>query len=494
MPSIHWLNSGWRGHLLAIPAGALVSLALAPYDLWPLGILSYFLLAWLWSNLTPRAALLRGWCYGFGLFGVGTSWIYVSIHDYGNASWLLAGTLTALFCAAIALCPALAGYCYSRWIRERPFGSTLGLAAVLLLTDWIRSWLLTGFPWLYVGYGHIHSPLAGWAPVIGVFGIGFIVTLTGALLYRALSRRDWIALAIILPLWLSGWGLTTLQWSEPTQARPLRVALVQANIPQSVKWDPDEYWRTLNLYVSLSRPLWSQADIVVWPEAAIPGYYQRAKPFLERIDAVARREQSALVTGIPYRDAEGRYYNSILAVGNGEGLYHKQRLVPFGEYVPLEHWLRGLISFFDLPMSAFSAGKADQSPLRVQGISLAPFICYEVVYPNLLSDWLPDADALLTISNDAWFGDSLGPLQHLQMAQMRALESARYMIRGTGNGISAVIAPNGEILARSEQFVQQTLQGEFYPMRGATPIAYTGYWPIVIFSCLIVLILITTRR
>lgn len=480
------LHAGWRGHLLAIFSGALVTLSLAPYHLWPLGILSAAALVWLWSDLTPRQAALRGWFYGAGMLGTGTSWVYVSIHTFGAASIPLAVLLTSFFCGGLALLVALQGYLYARFLRPNRFGNTLGFTASYVLADWTRSWILTGFPWLFLGYGHLNTPLAGWAPLLGVFGLTFLVVLTGSLAFHAILQKSLRPAVAAVIVWIAGAGLQQIQWTKPSSQRAISVAMVQANIPQDVKWDRDQYQRTLKLYSQLSQPLWSQADIVVWPEAAIPGLYQVSETFVEHIASIAKKHHSTFITGIPYEDDSGQYFNSIMAFGEGQGLYFKQRLVPFGEYVPLAQWLRGLIAFFDLPMSSFSAGPANQPLLRAGEITLAPFICYEVVYPDMLREWLPDADALITISNDAWFGDSIGPLQHLQMAQMRALESGRYLIRATGNGVTAIVDPRGQVLVRSEQFVQQNLTGTIYPMRGITPFAATGSWPVIIFCMAII--------
>lgn len=480
------IQQGPIGHLLALLSGSLVTLSLAPFNLWPVGLLSVATLAWLLQNISPTTAALRGWCYGFGLFGSGASWVYVSIHTYGYTSIPLAVFLTLLFCAGLALFCCLTFYLYARFIRDLPGGYTLGFALSWTLGEWLRSWLLTGFPWLYLGYGHLNSPLAGWAPIGGVLLISFIIAYSGALITQTIQRRSLGHAIPIFVLWLGGWGLQTINWTQPADKPPLKIAMVQANIGQDIKWNRDQYWPTLNLYNRMSQPLWAETDLVIWPEAAIPGYYDQAQHFLKRISKQAERHNSSLITGIPYREQiEGRVhnYNSIMAFAAGGGLYHKQRLVPFGEYVPLESVLRGLINFFNLPMSQFSAGK-DQALLNVKGQTLAPFICYEIVYPDLVASWLPEADLLITISNDAWFGDSIGPLQHMQMAQMRALESGRYLIRATGNGISAIVNPKGQITEQSEQFQRQVLQGTVQAMQGSTPFAKTGSWPTVIF-CLI---------
>lgn len=488
-----FLAPGWRGHLTAIAAGGLVTLSLAPFDGWPLGILGLALLQRLLAPLMPAQAFARGWWFGAGLFTSGVSWVYVSIHDYGYAPVPLAAALTLGFCLGLAFLHAGFAWTYVRWLRAAPGGRTLGFAAAWVLWEWLRAWLLTGFPWLYVGYAHLSTPLAGWAPVAGVYGIGFIVAYTGAafanLLGTPAAQRRPLPLAAPLLasalLWLGGWLLTAVTWTTPVGG-PVRVAMVQANIPQSVKWDRARYQATLDLYRDLSAALWDRAQIVIWPEAAIPTYYDIALDYFDAAAATARRHGAALVSGVPYREAvdgEVAVYNSAIALGNGDGMYHKQHLVPFGEYVPLEQWLRGLIRFFDLPMSDFRAGPAGQPPLRAAGLTLAPFICYEIVYPDLVR--LARSDVLITLSNDAWFGHSIGPLQHLQMAQMRALENSRYLIRATGNGVTALIDERGHITARAPQFEAATLTGTVRPMSGLTPYAQLGSLPVLLLCALL---------
>ena len=478
------LSQGWRGHLLALLAGGLITLSLAPFNYWPLGVASSALFVILFHQLSPKAAALRGWCFGFGLFASGASWVYVSIHEFGYAPVPLAIFITFLFTGGLALTWLIFAYVYARFIRPLPYGNSLGYAAIFVLCEWFRSWFLTGFPWLYVGYGYLDTPLAGWAPVAGVYALSFIVALSGAAIAIALQQKNPRQPLLIISalLWLGGYALQQVSWVSPAERAPLKVAMVQANISQAVKWDRDQYWPTLNLYNRMSQPLWSQADLVIWPEAAIPGMYHNAQPFLDHINKRALKHSSSLITGVPSSanvNGQRLAYNSIVALGNGEGMYHKQRLVPFGEYVPLEQYLRGLIQFFNLPMSAFSAGSSEQQPLQAAGMSFAPLICYEVVYSELVSDSVPAADMLLTISNDAWFGDSIGPLQHLEMAQMRALESGRYLLRSTGSGISAIVDQRGHIVVQGPQFQQAVIRGEAKAMQGATPFALSGNWPII---------------
>lgn len=468
---------GWRGHLIAALSGALITLSLAPFDIWPLGIAALVLLHLLLERLAPGQAAMRGWWFGAGLFVSGGSWLYVSIHDFGGAPVPLATLLAGGFCLLLALMQALLGYGYARWLRERPAGRWLGFAAWWVLWEWVRYWLLTGFPWLYVGYAHLGTPLGGWAPVAGIYAIGLGVALSAAALALLAQRRPArLPLAIAAALWLGGALLQQVAWTRPT-GQPLTVALVQANIPQSVKWDPAAFRETLDIYRDLSAPLWRDHDVVFWPEAAIPAFYDRVQNYFDSQAALAAQHGHALISGVPSLGPETTLYNSAIALGNGSGIYHKQHLVPFGEYVPLEAQLRGLIQFFDLPMSDFQGGGAGQAPLRAGATTFAPYICYEVVYGDLVRH--ARADVLLTLSNDAWFGHSIGPLQHLQMAQMRALELGRYMVRSTGNGVTALIDERGRITGRIPQFERTVLRGSIQGFSGLTPYARFGSWPIL---------------
>jgi apolipoprotein N-acyltransferase len=477
----------WRRRapdLLALIAGSLVTLSLAPYDIWPAAILSCCVYMGLLRRSSPAQAAWRGWLYGLGLFGGGASWVYVSIHSHGNAPLPLALLLTAAFCASLALTHALFAWIYVRALRDLLGGMLLGFPALWVLFEWLRAWFLTGFPWLYIGYATLDTWASGWIPVIGVFGMSAVCAFSAACIYLAYMRRHLQGVLVygtmVASVWLIGWQLQQAIWVAPASRTPLTVGIVQANIPQETKWLPEYYQSTLDLYRDMTEPLLGR-DIVLWPESAIPNYYQRAQDFLVPMSELAASNNTALLTGIPWRPpGDDRYFNSIVALGDGEGAYHKQRLVPFGEYVPLEHWLRGVIAFFDLPMSSFSPGPPKQPPLTVGDFRASPFICYEIVYPRLVRKYARKGDIMVTISNDTWFGASIGPLQHLQMARMRALENGRYLVRGTNNGISAIIDERGDIVAQSRQFERETLTGNVQVMLGQTPFSDIGSTPIIL--------------
>jgi apolipoprotein N-acyltransferase len=482
--------------LLALAGGGLLPLAFAPFELAPLALIGPALLLWVWQHGEPRRGLWRGWLFGLGMFGVGTSWVHVSIHEYGHTGLPLSIALTALLVAYLALFPAALGFGFRRLFPNPGHWANLAaFPAAWTLFEGLRGWLFTGFPWLDLGYSQLGWPLSGLAPVLGVAGVSWALALSAALGLALLQHRAARVRAALLAafalLWGSAAGLGQVAWTQAVGV-PLRVALLQGNIPQDLKWAPEQRRETVKLYLRLTFEN-EQRDLVVWPETALPVYRHQAEEMLADLDADLRKSDTAALIGMPTMDPDGkRYYNSLLALGTGQGLYHKRHLVPFGEYLPLDHLLRGLINFFSLPMSDFSAGVRRQPPLRVKGIPIAPSICYEVAYPEEVRDWLPAAQMLVSVSNDAWFGHSIGPFQHLQIAQMRALEGGRYLLRATNTGLTAIIDERGELRAQAPQFAVAALPGEAQPRVGATPFVRWGATPVWL-GALLVLALALAR-
>lgn len=490
------------GHLAAAAAGALAILSLAPFSFWPAGIAAITLLIFLLDGLSPREALIRGWSFGVGFYGLGASWVYVSIHVYGAAPVLLAGSLTMLFVAGLALMPAAMAWVWQRFFSHSSGAILLGFPSVWVLTEWFRAWFLSGFPWLYLGNAHLDTWLAGWAPMLGVYGISWIVAASGAMFYLLVTRWNrpitrYASLSLVVPLWLAGALCQDIEWTQPTDAPPVEVAVVQGNIPQDLKWAASNLEPTLNTYADLTARHWG-ADLVVWPEAAVPLFYDRASNYLEWIAADAKATGTTLLTGIPYRGLNPSrpdayvMHNSVIALGTGDGFYHKQRLVPFGEYVPLENILRGLIQFFDLPMSDFSPGPKRQQGLQAESngkrYRIAPYICYEIVFPGFVAGSFAGSELLVTISNDAWFGRSAGPAQHLEIAQMRALELGRALVRSTNDGYSALIDYRGRIQQIAPRFEPTVLSGEVQLRDGYTPFARWRSGPALVLSLLLALL------
>lgn len=486
--------------LALFASGALLPLSLAPFYLWPIAILS---MAVLFRNLqeqTPKQALAKSLAFGFGMFFAGVSWVYISIHEHGFIPAPLALLATSIFCLFIALLFALP-FALSALIPQKPASWLIGLPAIWVLSEWFRSWIFTGFPWLYSGYAHTETWLSGWAPIGGVMWLSFLTALAAALLSqltqsyrnpRSMKSVKLASLAIIAAV-VSGYFLQQISWTSPIE-KNLSVVLVQPNTDQHKKWAFSERQEILQQLQTQTQPHWG-ADIIIWPEAAIPATPKYVRDFLTDMDQQAKVNQTALLTGIPTYDGRRKaYFNSVITLGTAHGQYDKTRLVPFGEYVPIESVLRGLIRFFNLPMSSFSLGDADQPLLNIAGEKVATAICYEIVYPNLVASMAREASMLLTVSNDAWFGRSIAPRQHMQMARMRALENAKPMMRVTSNGVTALVDHRGEITATIKQFSAGELSGYIAPRTGLTIFSQTGSWPIVILSLLICAGLIFRQR
>lgn len=483
----------WRP-LLAFVAGGLSVLAFAPFALYPLAVAGPLALLWLWREATPRGAFWIGWGYGLGLLGFGVFWLHISIDQFGNMGTPAAIGLTLLFVLLMALYYALMGWLLAGYFRPALSGNGVIwlLPALWVLLEWLRGWLLSGFPWLVLGYSQIDSPLRGYAPLLGVYGVSWLLLLSVGLLYRLLqpyqTGRSGIALLLLL-VWGGGEGLARVAWTRPL-AEPLRISMVQGNIPQELKWQRGNLQPTLELYTGLTRQHW-QSDLVIWPETAVPAFaHQVEEDLLRPLAAEAKDNGSALLIGIPVWDgATGAYYNAMLSLEQPQTPYAKRHLVPFGEFMPLKAWLRPLINWLQIPMSDFTPGRAERPLLLVAGYQAGISICYEDAFGEEVIEALPQAAFLVNASNDAWFGDSLAPRQHLEIARMRALEGGRYLLRSTNTGISAIIGPDGRVRHASPAFQQHVLSGEMIPMQGATPYVRVGNWAVVSASLLILLAL-----
>lgn len=481
------LKASWRGDGLALIAGAILPFAFAPFAWFPLAVLSPAVLFLSWLDATPKRALWRGALFGVAAFTYGIHWVYISIHDYGHVNVGLALFLTMMLIVVQALFPSAAGFAVRRLlIRARVRTAVpvlvLIMPAAWVLSEWLRGWFLGGFPWLVLGYSQIDGPLAGVAPLLGVYGVSLVVAVTAGLLAYCFIGRNLrsrvAALSVILLMWAASEAGRHLQWTEPSGA-PIKVALIQGNIPQDMKWLPAMRQYTVELYADLTRRHWD-ADVVIWPESAIPAFYSEAADFLDKLAREASATSTELLIGVIYDEPEtGRYFNSVLALGQSQGFYHKQHLVPFTEYLPLKTLLSGIVDFMDVPMSDFSAGPKYQSPLTVAGHAAAITICYEDAFGEEMIRQLPRAEFLVNVSNDAWFGESIAPDQHLQIARMRAAEMRRPLLRATNTGITAVITDNGTIRARAKQFVDQVLVDRIQPRKGSTPYVAFGNYPAV---------------
>jgi apolipoprotein N-acyltransferase len=493
-------------YIFALASGALLPFAFAPYDFGLAALISPGILLWCLTKRSLAKSFMIGFLYGIAMFGVGVNWVYVSIHDYGNTTAWLASIITGLFVLLMALYPAILSVVLNKFFNKNEnVRALVAFPTLWTLFEIIRGWMFTGFPWLYIGYSQMSSQLRSLAPVGGVWAVTWAAVFISSLLYLIIDyfyaykdnpryRNELIAGMFVI--WAIAFGLHQITWTAPSDEK-LSVALVQGNVAQLMRWDPAQVSNIVTTYRTLTQQALN-SNVVVWPEGAIPIPLPLSLPLFKEMSEIAKANNVALISGVPTQLADQEhYYNSLLAVGDAgpqdEGcdnydkpgcIYYKEHLVPFGEYVPLEKILRGVIGFFNIPMSSFVSGPSNQVPLIAHEYRFAPAICYEIAYPLFVQKMSKNADFILTVSNDTWFGESIGPVQHLQIAQFRALENGKYVIRATNTGFTAIIEPDNNIQAIATAFEANILTGTVTKMIGETPWSRFGAWPL--FALLIV--------
>ena len=481
--------------LVAFVAGAASVAAFAPLGVYPVALFTFGWLAHAWAARSPRECFWSGFAFGLGFFLGGVSWVYVSLHEFGDMPAALAGLATLIFCAFLALFPAAAGWLQARIPASAALRATLVIPASWTLFEWLRSWILTGFPWLSVGYAAVGWPVQGYAPLGGVFALSFLTLSAAGMLALVASGapRRWAWLGAMVAIVLAGEALRHVEWSTP-RAGPFSVALLQGNIEQSLKFDPARYGRTLETYARLAEE--AGARLIVFPETALPRFLDQVeRSYLRRLDAVAQRNGGDLLLGVPTRRSADEFFNSVISLGVSPiQAYHKVHLVPFGEFVPPGFaWTLRLVN---IPMSDFSRGRPAQPLIAVAGEHVAVNVCYEDAFGDEIAARLPEATLLVNMSNVAWFGDSLAPAQHLQIARLRAIETARMHLAATNSGITAAIDRDGRVLARLPQFTEGRLETSAQGYSGATPYVRLRDWPIVLaaLAVLIAATLVARRR
>lgn len=472
-PSLRWL--------ITVIAGALLTFSYAPFGHEYLVIPLFALVIWLAWDSTPRQGWKLGYGFGLGWFTAGLSWIYVSIDQFGGLPLPATLIVLAILYLYLSLFPALAFYLWRRLAVYHP-SAILVLPLAWLISESLRGWLFTGFPWLGLGYTQVTGWFAPWAPLVGERGLAVIlVSIAAMLVWAWLARQAWL---LLLPVVFTAAPLVLDQF-DPIErtGETTDVLLVQGNIEQSLKWDAEQQWPTVLKYLDLSRPDYGNHDLVIWPESAITVLEPFASDILSNLDASTRNNNVALITGIiDYQRRQDIFYNSLVVVGQqaddseipeysygGANRYRKHQLLPIGEFVPFAEVLRPIAPLFNLPMSSFSRGDYIQPNLEANGLQLLAAICYEIAFPDQVrANLTEETDFLLTVSNDTWFGDSHGPWQHMQIAQMRALELGRPLLRATNNGVSAVVNEYGERQATAKQFESNKLSARVAQVRGET--------------------------
>lgn len=482
---------------VAVGLGVLLPLAFAPFGIYPLAAISLAALFVLWEGASPREAAKLAFRFGFGAFLVGLHWLYISLHTFGKAPLFISVPLMLALVAVMAGYLAAIGYAVNRvWPQPGLVRWILVLPGAWTLDEWLRGWVLGGFPWLSVGYSQIDAPLAGLAPVGGVYAASFAVVLTaGALvaLVRGTTTQKIVAVLAAASVWVAGAVLREVEWTEPA-GEPLEVALVQGAITQDRKWLPEELEPTKALYRNLTEEH-ADADIVVWPEAAIPQLLDEMGEYLELILTDVHERGHALLFGVvEYEPSTRNYYNSVVGYDGEVARYRKRHLVPFGEFFPVPDFVRRWLRLMSLPYSDFARGSDAQPPLEILDQHIGVSICYEDAFGDELIGVLDRATLLVNVSNDAWFGGSVAPHQHLQIARMRALEAGRFLMRATNTGITALIAANGRVEKKIPQFDPGVLRGTVQPRRGLTPYARLGNWPVVILALATFLLPLLARR
>jgi apolipoprotein N-acyltransferase len=479
-------------------SGLSLVLAYAPFSLWWLP----FIVLPLWLSKiqgeSANVATKQGLIFAFGLFTSGISWVHVAIDQFGGLPLVISLLLMLFLCLYLAIYSALACYLSVKFSTDKKFNLWL-FSAFWLLCEYLRSILLTGFPWLSLGYSQIDSPLAVFAPLIGETGITFIILIISISIVQIVKKNHIkINLSLLTFIVLSTFLLQKATWIT-LSGKTIKTALVQANIQQELKWAPDKKRPTMLKHLDLTRINYD-AELIIWPESAITMPEPLAQEFLDMANRSAALNNAAIITGIQNYNFESKeYFNALIVLGkkhhtdtegsytyNTKNRYYKHHLLPIGEFVPFGDLLRPLAPLFNLPMSSFSRGDYVQNNLIAQGLDILPLICFEIAFPRQLAANLTnETDILLTVSNDSWFGDSHGPHQHLDMARMRALEFGRPLLRSTNNGITATIDHLGKVIAVIPQFEEAVLKADVQLVNGVTPYSQWGQFIQWLFPLLI---------
>ena len=481
--------------LSALILGTVCVFGFAPFYFFAIPIFALAGLFYLWQKAeNAKSAAKLGFVFGMAYFIAGIHWIYISLHDIGGMPFWMAGFATLCLCAFLALFPAFVAY-----LSKRSRCVLMTAPLLWVISEWVRNWIFTGFPWLAVGYSQApSSPLASIAPIAGVFGVSVAVTLSASLILLALQstykRQALITLVILYSI--SG-GLNLIQWSKP-KGEPISVSILQGNIPQDIKWTQEVIIQTIRQYAEMASQ--SRNKLIILPETALPVAIDtseaevRKNAILEPFIKLASNHQKSILVGTVEAE-QGQYFNSMLGINEVNiQAYRKSHLVPFGEFIPLKSLIGWIYrDWLNMPLNDLSRGSKTQKPMHLLGQKIALNICYEDVFGEEIIRQLPEASILVNASNDAWYGHSIAAHQHLQFSQMRALETGRMMLRATNTGATAIISQRGEVLATLPHFTTAILNGSVQGYEGTTPYVRWGNW-LIISLLFIALILLWGRK
>ena len=488
--------------VLALLSGAVTVFSFAPFGWWFVSLLSMavvFLLALRARSI--RDSALIGWAFGFGWSVAGVHWLFVSMYRFGGMpAWMaaLAVTLLSLYMGLFSGMAMAAGVWFrKRWAASDAIAALLILPGLWAISEWMRGWVFTGFPWVASGYAHSNSLLAGYAPLLGVYGLGWAAALIGgciALLPAAAMRTRAALCGLAIAILAAGYGLSQIEWTKAS-GKPISVRLLQGNVPQEMKFAREQIVSALVLYRDLITA--EKADLIATPETAVPVFARQLPPdYLPRLAEFANKTGSRIALGIPVNDSAWEYSNSVVGIQGGAPAgpgqfayrYDKHHLVPFGEFIP--SGFRWFVNMMRIPLGDFERGPALQAPFAVGDQQVLPNICYEDLFGEEIADQIAagfysgrgEATILLNMSNIAWFGDTIALPQHLQISQLRALETGRPMLRSTNTGATAVIDQKGRVAARLQHYSQGTLAATVQGYRGATPYIRFGNTAFLVLS------------
>ncbi len=483
-------------YLLVFVCGLIFPLGFAPFNFWPSTIFSISCLIYLLNFQDSRNSFTLGFVYGLGLWGVGISWLYVSIHYHGGIGSLSSFLITSLFVIILSLFSGTTTLLY-KFLKTNKlyFDFIIVFPAIWLSIEILRSNIFTGFPWLIIGDSLSGTFIGGWIPILGTYGGSLTALIIAGILLLLLKNKNYYYPSLLLIILISSFTLNNINWTK--ELITINVSIQQPNLTLKEKWSSEGVYQTMDLFQrSVSNAL--PGEFIFFPETALILNEDSMEPWISDLDQQAKLKDLSLITGIVAHNyinefKNNKSFNRIKGYGRAEGFYDKVQLVPFGEYIPLRSYLGKFLDILGVNMTDTSPGSRFQ-PLKANNLIISPNICYEVAFNELVRKTAKDSNLLVSITNDTWFGSSIGPYQHLEIAQTRALEHQKPLIRATNSGISAIINKNGKIIERQGFFEEKELKSRIQVYEGRTPFSIVGNNIIYIYVIVILMYLLYNKR